>query len=205
MAIDAVVWDMGGVLLRTEDQTPRQVWAERLGISLQELYDAVFRGEPSRLATVGQGSVEAIWNGLAQRFELSAHERRQIERDFWSGDEVDRDLLGYVRSLRPSYKTALLSNAWPDIRSYLEDEWGFADAFDLLIISAEVELAKPDPRIYQLTTDKLGVSPESAVFIDDMEENVIGARQVGMQAIQFNSPEQIVGALNDLLGLPDTR
>lgn len=201
MTIEAVIWDMGGVLLRTEDHTPRKMWAERLGISLQELNDLVFSGKPSRLASVGQGSVEAIWNSLADRYNLSPPERKQLERDFWSGDEVDRELLAFIRRLGSDYQTALLSNAWPDVRHFIENEWGFADAFDVLIISAEVGLVKPDPRIYQLTLDQLGVEAEQAVFIDDFVENVEGARQIGMKAIHFQSPEQVIDNLRLMLEL----
>jgi putative hydrolase of the HAD superfamily len=175
------------------------MWADRLGLSLHEMTKLVFDSQASRLASVGDGSVEAIWNGLADRFNLSQPEREQLERDFWSGDEVDHDLLAFVRDLRPTYKTALLSNAWPDVRHFIENVWGFADAFDHLVISAEVGLVKPDPRIYQLTLDHLEVAAEGSVFIDDFEENVVGARQVGMQAIRFQSPDQVVDELKVLL------
>ena len=192
---------MGGVLLRTEDHSPRQMWADRLGLSAKELSKLVFDSQASRLASVGDGSVEAIWDGLADRFDLSQPEREQLERDFWSGDEVDHDLLAFVRELRPTYKTALLSNAWPDVRHFIENVWGFADAFDQMVISAEVGLVKPDPRIYQLTLDRLEVAAEKAVFIDDFEENVQGARQVGLQAIRFHSPDQVVAELEALLDI----
>ncbi|MFP3852683.1 MAG: HAD family hydrolase, partial [Anaerolineales bacterium] len=188
-----------GVLLRTEDHEPRELWAERLGISAAELNRLVFQSKASRLATVGRGQVEAIWQGLADRFDLASPEREQLERDFWSGDEVDRELLSFVRDLRPTYKTALLSNAWPDVRHFIENVWGFADAFDQVIISAEVGFAKPDPRIYQLALNKLDVEANEAVFVDDFEENVHGARQVGMHAIHFRSPEQVKQDLKTLL------
>lgn len=199
MTIKAVVWDMGGVLLRTEDLRPRQAWADRLGISLAELTKLVFEGEASRRASIGQGTVDAIWGGLADRFGLTEAEREQLEHDFWSGDEVDRDLIAFVRDLRPAYQTALLSNAWPDVRHFIENVWGFADAFDEVVISAEVGLAKPDARLYQLTMDRLDCPAEAAVFIDDFVENVEGAREVGMKAIRFQSAAQAKSELAALL------
>lgn len=199
MSVKATIWDMGGVILRTEDRSPRARWEERLDLAPGELDHLVFMGEDSQKATLGQGSAEEVWSALAERFGLSPEERAQLEEDFWDGDRLDRDLLQYIRKLRPSYKTALLSNAWPDVRPLIEDVWGFADAFDEIVISAEVGLAKPDPRIYQLTLARLEVQPHEAVFVDDFPENVQGARRVGMRAVQFTSPEQVIEQLKDFL------
>jgi putative hydrolase of the HAD superfamily len=73
------------------------------------------------------------------------------------------------------------------------------DAFDQLIISAEVGIMKPDARIYQLALEKLGVAPAEAVFVDDFAVNIEGARAVGMYAIQFTRPDQTVEELKKLL------
>jgi putative hydrolase of the HAD superfamily len=81
----------------------------------------------------------------------------------------------------------------------IEQEWRFAEAFDVVILSAEVGLVKPDPAIYQLALDQLGVAAEAAVFLDDFRENVDGARQVGLQAIQFRTTEQAISDLEALL------
>lgn len=199
MTIKAVIWDMGGVILRTEDRRPRAAWEERLDLAPGDLDHLVFMGEASQKATLGEGSAREVWSELAERFDLSAEERAQIEQDFWSGDRVDRDLLRFIRELRPKYKTALLSNAWPNVRPLIENKWGIADAFDEIVISAEAGLAKPDPRIYRLTLSRLGVNPDEGVFIDDFTENVEAARRVGMRAILFTSPEQATGELQVIL------
>jgi putative hydrolase of the HAD superfamily len=79
------------------------------------------------------------------------------------------------------------------------ETWKFADAFDEMVISAEVGLVKPDPRIYQLAVDRLGVAPADAVFIDDFSRNVEGAQAVGLHAIHFRNPQQARRELEDLL------
>ena len=108
-------------------------------------------------------------------------------------------LIDYIRALRPRYKTALLSNAWDDLRGVLVDEWGIADAFDELVISAEVGLAKPDARVYLLTLERLGVAPAEAVFVDDFLHNVEGAQAVGIHAIHFQDSNQARTELEALL------
>jgi putative hydrolase of the HAD superfamily len=93
-----------------------------------------------------------------------------------------------------------LSNAWDDLRSLLKEEFGILGVFDEVIISAEVGLIKPDPRIYQLAAEKLSIPTNQAIFIDDVAENVEAARKSGMFAIQFRSPSQIIPEINQILG-----
>ncbi|HEX9797385.1 MAG TPA: HAD family phosphatase [Anaerolineales bacterium] len=199
MTIEAIIWDMGGVILRTADRTGRQKWETRLGLPAGELDRLVFESRPSQLASLGRGPVEHVWAHAVETLKLAPELAGQLEQDFWSGDQVDQPLVEYIRQLRPAYRTALLSNAWPTVRHMIEQEWRFAEAFDVVILSAEVGLVKPDPAIYQLALDQLGVAAEAAVFLDDFRENVAGARQVGLQAIQFRTTEQAISDLEALL------
>lgn len=190
---------MGGVIVRTERWDYRQNWEARLGLAAGELSRLVFDGKPSRLASVGDGTVEQIWSALAERFELSDAEKQRLEEDFWRGDRVDYELVEFIQELHKDYRTALLSNAWPNVRSYIEGEWGIADAFDAIIISAEVGLVKPDPRIYTLAIEALNLPAGACIFIDDFRENIEGAREAGLQAVLFESADQIRRDLQSLL------
>ena len=190
--IKAVIFDMGGVILRTVDQGPRQRLAERLGVKLYELYNQVFSSESARLATLGKISAQKHWEQVGAHFNLSPQELPAFLQDFWGGDRLDQALVAFIRSLRQQSKTALLSNAWDDLRGMVENEWKIASAFDELVISAEVGLAKPDYRIYQLALDQLGVAPGQALFVDDIDENVDAARWIGMRAIRFRSSGQAI-------------
>ena len=88
----------------------------------------------------------------------------------------------------------MISNAWPDLHDYLVEK-RVENAFDALVISAEVGIMKPEPEIYQLALDKLGVSAREAAFVDDTPLNVEAARALGMHGILFREP---VRALSDL-------
>jgi len=199
MSIRAVIFDLGGVLVRTEDPTPRARLAQSLGMTPSELSRIIYDSETARLATLGAITTREHWEAVRRRLGLSAEELKNVPVEFWGGDTLDEALVNYLRTLRPRYKTALLSNAWDDLRRVVEESWMIADAFDEVIISAEVGLAKPDPRIYRLALARLDVEPGAAVFVDDFEENVEGARAVGMQAIQFRSPEQTLMELEMVL------
>jgi putative hydrolase of the HAD superfamily len=105
----------------------------------------------------------------------------------------------YIRGLRTRYKTGLISNTLSDVRPTIENHWRLADAFDAIILSAEVGLMKPDPRIFHAALKALNVQSAEAIFVDDFVQNVEGARAIGMVAVQFRSPEQIRLELEHLL------
>ena len=199
MSIGAIIFDMGGVLIRTEEHTPREALAARLGLSYDDLSQIVFDGESARLATVGKITTEQHWETVRMKLGLPEGEFSTVPLEFWGGDKLDTSLVDYLRSKRSEYKTALLSNAWDDLRGVLVDGYQIADAFEVMVISAEVGVKKPDPRIYQISLERLGVVPQEAVFVDDFIENVEAARQQGMYAVHFQDPEDAQFALEKLL------
>jgi putative hydrolase of the HAD superfamily len=144
-------------------------------------------------------TVDQHWEAVRQALGLSEEEFGRIPQEFWAGDRLDTELVAYIRSLRPHYRTALLSNAWDDLRSYLLERWQIADAFDELFISAEVGVTKPDPRIYHMALERLEAAPEEAVGVDDFKETGEAARALGMHAIHFRDRQQALSELESLL------
>ncbi|MFC1878358.1 HAD family hydrolase [Chloroflexota bacterium] len=199
MAIRAVIFDLGGVLVRTEDPTPREKLAQRLGMTGVELEALAFGGSSSNQAQRGEIEIERHWDNVGQTLELTPDELKAFIDEFFSGDRLDSKLVDTIRSLRANYKTALLSNAFSNLRYYLNQVWEIADAFDELVISSEVGVMKPDARIYQIVLQRLVLAPEEAVFIDDFVHNVEGARAVHMHAIHFRSREQMLAELEQVL------
>jgi epoxide hydrolase-like predicted phosphatase len=122
-----------------------------------------------------------------------------VRAGFWGGDALDSHLVDYIRSLRPRLKTGLLSNAWDNLRRVVSDTWEIADAFDDIVISAEVGISKPDPRIYELAVLRLGVLPREAVFVDDFPHNIEAAQRVGLKGILFRNSDQVRQDLEGLL------
>ena len=199
MPIRAVIFDLGGVLVRTEDRTPREHLAFSLGMTYDELSQVIFNNESARLATVGKITTQVHWGNVREYLNLSPEEFSRVAAEFWGGDCLDENLVEYLRSLRAEYRTALLSNAWDDLREMIETRWKIANAFDEIIISAEVGVAKPDPRIYQIAIERLGVAPIESVFVDDFIENVEAARSEGLYGIHFKGPDQARSELIELL------
>lgn len=198
MSIKAVFFDLGGVIVRTEFQAPRQQLAERLGMEYDDLVKIVFDSDSGIKATTGEINSDAHWDSVLKRLKRPASELVAIRDEFFAGDIVDRTLLDYIRSLRSKYKTGLISNAWSDLRDFIVRE-KFDDAFDTLIISSEVGAAKPEPKIFQIALEQFGVRPNEAVFVDDFLINIEGCEKVGMKGIHFEDPETALQQLKKLL------
>ena len=197
--IKAVIFDVGGVLLHEVDRTPRTSAAQKLGLTYDALNHAVFNHPLADRATIGEVTTLEIWQAIGESFNFGPAETAALEQEFFAGNQIDMEMVNLVRTLRETYKTAILSNAWDDLRDVIFHKWQIADAFDEFIISAEVGCAKPDPRIYALTLQTLGVKPDEAVFIDDLEPNILAAQQAGMYGIVYKNREQVQQELSHLL------
>lgn len=200
-AVSAIIWDLGGVILRTMDTSPREKWESRFNMEPWDLAKLVYANEVSAKASTGAASVDQIWKHVQNQLALADQELDKLKRDFFSADEIDQELISFIRKLKSQWKSGMITNAWPEMRHYIEDVWKISDAFHHIVISAEVGLVKPDPAIYQLALRQMNVAPEEAVFIDDFVENVEGAQAVGMTAIHFHSADEVKGELSDLLNL----
>ena len=133
-----------------------------------------------------------------KRLKRPYEEMNTIRDEFFAGDIVDHQILDFLRSLRGKTKTGLISNAWSDLRDYLVRE-KMEDAFDHIVISAEVGVAKPEAKIFQIALKQAGVSPNEAVFVDDFYVNIEGCEKVGIKGIHFKDAQSALAQLKLLL------
>jgi epoxide hydrolase-like predicted phosphatase len=189
-SVTIVFWDLGGVILRTENPERRRAWEARLGLAEGDLAKIVFTGPASVEAMLGHASADDVWASVGSRLGLTVDERDILRADFFATDRIDEELVRFIRRIRPRARVGLISNAWPEIRGLLETQWDLADAFEPLVLSAEVGLAKPDPRIFRLALERAQVEPSQAAFVDDFPENVEAAAALGMRPVLFQTPKQ---------------
>jgi putative hydrolase of the HAD superfamily len=195
--------DFGGVLVRSFDHSPRRALEARLGLPPHTIEDRVFNSELSARAQLGRVSHEDFWVQVSHDLNLDSRMSvKEFRDEFFSGDALDLNLIDFIRSLRPALKTGLISNAWTNARGLFMQTYAIADAFDTLVISAEEGVMKPDPRIYQIALDRLGVHADESIFVDDVLANVEGAQALGIHGVHFQSAEQARRDIQRLLG-PD--
>ncbi|MDO9547173.1 MAG: HAD family phosphatase [Pelolinea sp.] len=190
--IEAIIFDMGGVLLKTVDPHPREALASRFGTTREELESFIFSSDTSLRSEIGEISDQDHWKTVLRKFNQPIDNYQVIYDEYFSGDAIDDVLLSFVVSLKSKYCLGLLSNAWVNARRLLGARFYFIDEFDVSLFSYEVGLRKPDPKIYQLMVEKMGVKAGKTLFIDDITANVEGAEIAGLRAIRYiNTPTLI--------------
>lgn len=192
-SIRAVIFDIGGVLVRTVDPSARAVWEQRLGLPLGGAEAKVLNSPTGHSAQRGEISDADLWRWVQQELQLG-EDLERFRADFWRGDAVDASLIDFIRRLRPRYRTAVISNATDSLRATLT-RYGLLELFDVIVGSAYEGVMKPDPAIYARALNRLGLRAEQTVFIDDAPANVAGAIAVGMDAIQFTPSIDFESAL----------
>jgi epoxide hydrolase-like predicted phosphatase len=194
MTVRAVVFDIGGVLEVPTDINLDGRWERRLGLRPGKFFDWLRRSGLGRDANLGRISEADFAQALGRLYGLdeSATEELLAELWDWYSGELNTEMADYFQRLRPRYRTAILSNAAAGGRREEERRYGFSAMADVLVYSYEVGIEKPDRRIYEITCERLGVRPSEVVFLDDLEVNVVAARQVGMRAVRFQSTAQAI-------------
>ena len=196
--IRAIIFDLLGVLLRKPTINGRQQWEERLGLAPGGLTKAFTLAEDLVYARLGCAPQAEVWQQLAQDFGLEAAQLRELQLDYWAGEGLDAALARLLGQLHQRYKTAIISNFAASGRERVIERYRLDEVLDLVVLSGEVGCAKPDERIFLLAADLLHLSPGEILFIDDAQENVLGAQAAGMQIIQFVETEQLGAELHRL-------
>lgn len=195
----AVIFDFGGVLMKTISQRPRHAWDDRLGLPHGSVEAIVHGSSAWRMAQVGEMPVKDYWLDVARQLHLSQTDVEQLAQDYFSADRLDDDLIAFIRELRAAgHSVALLSNDSPALLDKLRS-LGIANLFDPLIISGNIGVMKPDAAAYQAVLSALGRAPNETIFIDDMPANIDGAQAVGMFAVRYIDRMDLPSSLTPLL------
>lgn len=214
MAIRVVVFDIGGILETIpggDDPTiryPEMIarWERRLGME-PGAFDAQVVALSERLQREGKSgdigtlSEAEYFDELQRMMRWDQSTMDEFTREFWDIylGYPNPELAAYFGGLRPRYQTALLSNSFDGARREEEARFHFSEIADLIIYSHEVGVAKPDPRIYAIACERLGVRPEEMVFVDNHEPNVTAAATFGIHAIVFRDNAQTIADVQALL------
>ena len=115
----------------------------------------------------------------------------QLHEEFWSFVRIDPDMVALIEDLRTRHRVALLTNALTPFFRQIAAKHDLERLFEIILVSSEEGLAKPDSAFFRLMVEKLGVMEEDCVFIDDNIENIEAARSVGMQALLFDGADNL--------------
>ncbi len=194
--------DFGGVLTTNVFESFR-AFSEAEGLdsdAVKEMFRS--RGEGLDLLRQlerGELTVEQFEPKFAAVLGIAERSEGMVERLF-AGVGPDERMVEAVRRARASgIPTGLISNSWGRT-TY--DEQLIDELFDATVISGDVGMHKPEPEIFELGAERIGVPPSECVFVDDLRENCEGAEAVGMTAILHRGADTTLPELERLLGVP---
>ncbi len=182
--IKAIFFDFGGVIARLDREQTRAL-EERYGLPRGGLLEALYGIPEWREAETGRLPEEEWIKAVLSALEkMAGRPIPQIQQEWqvvWR--QLDEDVLALVQLLRERYLVGIISNSTPRLERDILTANGIDGLFHLVINSSRVGIAKPDPRIFLTACQRVGLPPQACVHIDDLIQNVQGAREAGFHAI----------------------
>jgi epoxide hydrolase-like predicted phosphatase len=141
----------------------------------------------------GQMTRDAYWTDRLGALGISeAHAQEQFKRQMHRNRGLRPEMRELLIELKQHYQLAVVSNtSRRDLGVYLAEHRGLVNLFDVVVSSAEAGVAKPEPAIYHLALDALGIAPHEALFVDDLERNTIAAEALGIPSIVFTTADDL--------------
>jgi HAD superfamily hydrolase (TIGR01509 family) len=153
-------------------------------------------GDVSRRMDLGIINGEQFVKELAV---ISGQTLEEIRVEFAQNERFNHEVISYIEELKEKYLIALLSNAESDYLRNILSEHELDSLFDLVLISSEVGMAKPDKEMFELALDKLGVTAGETIFIDDQQKNIDAAEKIGIRSIRFEDVDTLRKAMDEIL------
>lgn len=198
MSIRALIFDYGNVLDHVDDPQPwldkRAAAAAQFNMTSDQFFELLYHTEPWQECKRGRITYSEFWNRILRPLGITdpAAQTKFVEQLHEGRDWINPEMKTLLYELKPHYLLAVLSNTFdPEMDLLIAETHGLKDMFDVVISSAKVGLAKPEPEIYQLTLERLNVAAGEALFIDDMPRNTNAAEELGIASIVFTSPTQL--------------
>jgi epoxide hydrolase-like predicted phosphatase len=200
--VKGLLVDYGGVLTTNVFDSFR-AFCEEEGLD-PEAIKRIFREDPRALENVrGLERGDLTEDDFAERFgellELDPARRTGLVERMFGHIRPDEQMVDALRKARSQgVRTGLISNSMGAGRY---DRSVFPELFDGVVISGDEGIHKPEPAIYELGCERVGLPPAECVFVDDLRENCEGAEAVGMTAVLHRGAERTLPRLEELLGV----
>lgn len=198
-SIKVILFDMGGVLIKTTDRQSRTKLASQFNMAYEQMDELVYGTESAKKATLGEISETEHFQFVLDKLGVSEYGIERFQQEFWGGDTLDEELTKFITENKNQYRFGMLSNAMSNIRNWLNEKHGFLHLFDITFFSAELGMAKPDPKFYLAILNEFKVNPNEVIFVDDFIENIEAAKELGIHAIHYKSTTQTLAEINHYL------
>jgi len=193
--IKAICFDLDGVyFLNGKSNFIKALMG--LGVSEDEAKRVFLKSdEMNACYKLGKMSDEDYWTWALKEWKLQMSVSEIVDL-LIKGYETNPDAVNYVKKVRQAgYKTVICSNNFPARINGLHQRFGFLDDFDVIVLSYEVGVAKPDKGIFEALVRKSGVEPGEVVYSDDDETKMVGAKELGINTFLYTDFPAFVGYL----------
>ncbi|MGW0747998.1 HAD family hydrolase [Streptomyces sp. NPDC002587] len=196
----AVLFDMFGVLARLQSPESQAALEGTAGVDRERFWAAYW----SQRAPYDRGDVAgpAYWKGVCETLGIPLDERLTadlIAADLASWSEVDQRAVELLATLTDrGFTLGLLSNIPEELAVRYETSEPWLDRFAVVGFSCRIGSAKPEPAAYEWCVRELGLPAGEILFVDDRADNVVAARELGLQGHVFTSPDALEAALEGL-------
>lgn len=193
MAIRAVIFDYGMVLTGAPDAEAHAEMVRITGLPV-ERFESLYWND-RHAYDEGKLSGITFWQKLLRDAQMEpdqakVEELNSLDARMWTTQNPA--MVAWQKQLKQhGVLTAILSNMGDSVLANIQREFDWINGFDVLVWSYQLHMAKPDPKIYLHTLQRLGTRPEETLFIDDKRVNVDAAIALGMKAIEFSTVEQL--------------
>lgn len=184
MTIKAIIWDLEGVILRTNEGSISASLARLLQVPEEQVRPALFSDFNDRV-DLGEYTQEDFWDFILETAGRPPEYKQRLRDFFFEGFFIDQELLTDVHNYHKYVKTCLFSNFSDELRPMMKSHWQVNGAFDEILISCEIGMIKPQPAAFQYALKRLGCQAGETIFIDDRVRNVEGAQAAGIHAILY--------------------
>lgn len=199
MNITTIIFDLGGVLI---DWNPRYLYRKlfKEESDMEHFLENICHGEWNLLHDAGKPFAEGVREKVLEHPGYEQYIRAYADR--WP-EMLNGEISGTVEILKKlhadaKYRLLALTNWSSETFPVAKRDYRLLDLFEGILVSGDEKLVKPDRRIYELLISRFNIKPDEAVFIDDSEKNVLGARAVGLHAIHFKDPETLANSLRTM-------
>jgi putative hydrolase of the HAD superfamily len=196
-----MIFDLGGVYFKDGTTLAIKRFEEILGICQKKLRKVFGEYGYGRAYRLGKIDEKEFWKDVLKflKIELDV-EIIDVLKDIWhSSYKPNAGMKSLVRKFRKDYQVAVMSNNIRERVHYLNNRYGLDKEFDVYVYSYQYCLMKPDPRIVDITIDKLGVAREEVIIIDDRIKVVESFKKMKIITLLFNSFEQIERDISNIL------
>jgi glucose-1-phosphatase len=193
--IKLIIFDIGGVIDNFDESQYIHYITKKLGLSGREFaYTLIPMLDKMDVGKIDIFKVKKI---LAKKFKVSTS-KLEWDSAFIKLNTLNENVISLINKLSKKYKIAILTNVSKSRHLLKMELYLHRVKYDKMFTSCYLKMSKPDPQIYQFVIKKMKVLPQEAIFIDNLEVNVDGARKVGIHAIRFTDYDSLVKKLKRL-------